>query len=202
VHRLPAYREGLATSLRAAGFRPSEASSTHTLVDACPDGVLLAEVARAPKPVLERLAASTPELRLVALTASAGCDAYRAALRLGFHGAVAEDAQLVDIVGAILDVIRGQVALPLTVARALAGGGPDAQPRFSSEHVLWLRLLAEGRCVASIARTVGYSERQMYRRLRQLYEQLGARGRGEAIERAVAEGLLHLGCGDGDDPVA
>jgi DNA-binding NarL/FixJ family response regulator len=57
-------------------------------------------------------------------------------------------------------------------------------------EVSWLRALASGETVAALGRRLGYSEREMYRRLHRLYTQIGARGRTDALLRAAKSGLL------------
>jgi DNA-binding CsgD family transcriptional regulator len=53
-----------------------------------------------------------------------------------------------------------------------------------------LRHLADSGTVASLARTVGYSEREMYRLLGGVYARLGASNRTEALLLAERWGLL------------
>jgi DNA-binding NarL/FixJ family response regulator len=54
----------------------------------------------------------------------------------------------------------------------------------------WLRRLAAGGTVAGLARDCAYSEREMYRRLSDLYTRLGGRTRTEALLLAERHGLL------------
>jgi DNA-binding CsgD family transcriptional regulator len=58
------------------------------------------------------------------------------------------------------------------------------------EEVTWLRSLAAGETVAELSLRLGYSERELYRRLRRLYSKMGASGRTDALLRAVRWGLL------------
>jgi DNA-binding NarL/FixJ family response regulator len=44
--------------------------------------------------------------------------------------------------------------------------------------------------IQELARQVGFSERETYRRLRQIYSAMGVRGRTEALILASASGLL------------
>jgi DNA-binding NarL/FixJ family response regulator len=54
----------------------------------------------------------------------------------------------------------------------------------------WLRLLADGRTVAEIATTMGYSHRAVHRQLKQMYDRLGVDGKISAIVKAARAGLL------------
>ncbi|HEX8630188.1 MAG TPA: hypothetical protein VF755_18680, partial [Catenuloplanes sp.] len=57
-------------------------------------------------------------------------------------------------------------------------------------EVSWLRALVDGVTVASLARAVGYSQREMYRVLASLYARLGADNRTGALLHADRWGLL------------
>jgi DNA-binding NarL/FixJ family response regulator len=105
------------------------------------------------------------------------------------ESAVARDAALdriVEVVGAALD---RRTVLPTDVARSLARGGQDDEG-IEEEQAGWLRALARGATVEDLAESVGYSERAMYRQLRQLYERLGASNRTEALLQALRRGLI------------
>jgi DNA-binding CsgD family transcriptional regulator len=58
------------------------------------------------------------------------------------------------------------------------------------EELTWLRSLAAGETVTELSLSLGYSERELYRRLRRLYTRMGASGRTDALLRAVRWGLL------------
>ena len=60
----------------------------------------------------------------------------------------------------------------------------------SARDVAWLRALADGVTVSSLARASGYSQREMYRLLAALYARLGADSRTDALLRADRAGLL------------
>jgi DNA-binding NarL/FixJ family response regulator len=91
--------------------------------------------------------------------------------------------------------VNGHTLLPIGVLRALASSaaaGPiatDAQMPAPRETE-WLRQLAEGRSVARLANAAGYSERMMFRLLRELYDRLGVRSRTEALMRARERGWI------------
>ena len=63
-------------------------------------------------------------------------------------------------------------------------------PALGQDERCWLRWLAGGKTVASLAVAACYSEREMYRLLRKLYTRLGASGRTEALLAAQRYGLL------------
>ena len=73
-------------------------------------------------------------------------------------------------------------------ARQLAPLG--ARLVLGARRVDRLQTMAKGRTVAQLARAVGYSEREMFRLLRQLYDRMGVRNRTEALLKAAQCGLL------------
>ncbi|MDQ3641282.1 MAG: hypothetical protein M3450_07420 [Actinomycetota bacterium] len=58
------------------------------------------------------------------------------------------------------------------------------------EEVGWLQTLARGATVARLAGEVGYSEREMFRILSNLYQRMGVVSRTEALVQAAQWGLL------------
>jgi DNA-binding NarL/FixJ family response regulator len=69
--------------------------------------------------------------------------------------------------------------------------GRKTQPvDIGEDGISWLQALASGETVAELSLRLGYSEREMYRRLRRLYSRIGATGRTDALLRASRWGLL------------
>jgi len=130
------------------------------------------------------------DARAVVLVQNPGSDRYRSLFRhcaAALPAGSAED----DIVIAIKAAHRALSCLPTTAARALTGALEERTPALTSNERLWLRALAESVTVASLARSSGYSEREMYRLLGELYRRLGVTTRTEALLRADRLGLLH-----------
>jgi DNA-binding CsgD family transcriptional regulator len=65
------------------------------------------------------------------------------------------------------------------------------------EEQSWLRSMAGGMTVADLAESVGYSERAMFRLLRDLYRRIGVKNRTEALIWASRNSLLSDPTGDG-----
>ena len=95
-----------------------------------------------------------------------------------------------DVVVAVAGAWRALTCLPVAAARALTGGGTAERAALGARDVVWLRALADGVTVGSLARASGYSQREMYRLLAALYARLGADTRTEALLRADRAGLL------------
>ena len=186
IEEAAAYRRGLEEAFVGAGHRVAVEEEDADLV--LVSWRTVADCAR-----LESWAAQAPVLALVAPG-----DAETVAHAL-HHGAVAavewraETGRIVEVAEA---ASRGDALLPSNTARALpnAGGDPHAErPFVDEEEAEWLDALAGGATVVSLADDYGYSERVMFRRLRDLYERLGASNRSEALINAVRFGLLHNG---------
>jgi DNA-binding NarL/FixJ family response regulator len=190
VDRAPAYRRGLELALSEAGYRVehpadmgrwAEAPGVRALVATCRSG------GEARRLALARARGS--DAVAVALLGDASPVAYREVLETGVESAVARDASLdciVDVVGAAVD---RRTVLPTDVARTLARGEEDDHS-IEEQQAEWLRALARGVTVEELAESVGYSERAMYRQLRQIYERLGASNRTEALLQALRRGLI------------
>ncbi|HKG51131.1 MAG TPA: hypothetical protein VKB14_11880 [Actinomycetales bacterium] len=140
---------------------------------------------------VQQLQARVPDVRSVVLLREASATSYARALSR-CTGAVALDAELEDLVQTFAAAARGSAVLPSGVARQLAAGvmPDDAAPALSEQQVGWLRELVNGATVTSLAKSAGYSEREMYRLLSALYGRLGVTTRTEALLRADRWGLL------------
>ena len=93
----------------------------------------------------------------------------------------------------VVAVLRAPPGVSGPAPRGRAGAVPPGHPAAPSLTVVeqaWLRRLATGGTVAGLARSCGYSEREMYRRLSAVYQRLGARTRTEALLLAERIGLL------------
>jgi DNA-binding NarL/FixJ family response regulator len=90
--------------------------------------------------------------------------------------------------------IAGSSLLPTEVVRALASASqevPTGNPTTpSAREIEWLRMLAQGATVAQLANRFDYSERAMFRLLRDLYQRMQVGGRTAALMRAQERGWL------------
>lgn len=112
------------------------------------------------------------------------------ALRAGVTGIITFDDSPDDVLTALQAAARGRVVLPRDVVRALCRPEAAVPPSLTSAEQDWLRRLAAGGTVSGLARSCGFSEREMYRRLSAVYLRLGARTRTEALLLAERFGFL------------
>jgi DNA-binding NarL/FixJ family response regulator len=190
VDRAPAYRRGLELAFSEAGFqvehppdmeRWAEGPGVRALVATCRSG------GDARRLALTR--ARGTDAVAVALLGEDSPTAYREVLETGVESAVARDASLDRILEVVRAALDRTTVLPTHVARTLARG-EEEDDAIEGGQAEWLRALARGTTVDELAESVGYSERAMYRQLRQLYERLGARNRTEALLQALRRGLI------------
>jgi DNA-binding NarL/FixJ family response regulator len=184
----PASRCGIEVALGEAGYvvdRPAdfarwaEGPGARALVVGCSGG----EEARS----IARLRARGRDLVVVALLVDGSANGYREVLETGVDSAVARDAPLERIVEVVGAAVNRRTVLPTDVARGLAVRDDG---RVGDRQARWLRALARGETVEQLADSAGYSERAMYRQLRQLYDALGAGNRTEALLQALRRGLI------------
>jgi DNA-binding NarL/FixJ family response regulator len=132
---------------------------------------------------------------IIAVLDDASLPAYVRALNAGAAAVLPRDATLHAMREVVDAAVRGGSLVPTTVLQALAAGtgsdqavGEPGHP--SSAERDWLRRLAHGESVAKVAAQVGYSERMMFRLLRDLYTKIGVNNRTAALIKARDEGWL------------
>ena len=144
-----------------------------------------------------------PELRCLALLAEP--DDLRTVLVAGAHGAVPRGVDPVELTDVARRILAGdRVVSPGLLPRLFGSNGagpvptsepprddpaPSVAPLTGREREI-LRLLGAGRSNAEIASALFVSSATVKTHLAHIYGKLGARGRYEALGRAVALGLL------------
>jgi DNA-binding NarL/FixJ family response regulator len=144
--------------------------------------------------LLERLCGQTPPPVIVAVLSEAATPNYVRAIMSGANAVMPRDAQPNLVQRVFEEAIEGRCLLPIEVVQALASSSSapveNDLARPSPQEIQWLRQLSQGVTVSRLASTAGYSERAMFRLLRELYRRIGARNRTEALLRASQRGWL------------
>jgi DNA-binding NarL/FixJ family response regulator len=191
--RVPAFAAGLAAILAEGGFEVARPPRPAPWIQQRSTAVAVIAVHAAEDlDQVRSLADEFPELVLVAVLPADEDGWYARALRRGAHAAVAWSSSPLEIVEAVRAARDGRTVLPTAVARSLARSSMD-RPRGTpllAREVHWLRVLAGGGSVVQLARAEGYSQREIFRRLSDVYRRMGARNRHEAIALAGQWGLL------------
>ena len=189
VEPLPAYRRGLAAAFADVGFAVEELAGydeAATDVDAVAFTIDSEEAWAGLAALVE-----VPRAAVVALLADATVTGYRRALRLGLAGTVPREAPTEQIVAVVCAALAGTTLLPCPIARQLAERCGIEQPLpISDSEASWLRAMAEGTTIATLAQAARYSERQMHRLIANLYKRIGAANRQQALVFAARYGIL------------
>jgi DNA-binding NarL/FixJ family response regulator len=191
---LPIYRRGLLELLGDASFEPQNPDELLTWIRAEQRPVvLLSMLSSNDWTLLARLHEIRADTVVIAVLPDTSTRNQVQAILDGAVAAVARDA-LPETMRRVFDAaVAGQSLLPVEVVRALTTSQPpleedEAVP--SPQEIGWLRELALGTTVVRLADRAGYSERAMFRLLRELYLRIGARNRAEALMRAHERGWL------------
>ena len=192
VQMPPIYRYGLSALIRAVGMRCSATASAEELRGALetPGRTVVVLEGGAAAGLSQTRGASRDDLSVVHVVPVVTAVTYADAMRSGATGVVAVDAEPHHAVDVIRAAATGNTLLRAEVARSLCRPTAAPAPQVSVRERVWLRQLGDGATVAGLARSEGYSEREMYRRLSSLYHRLGAGNRTGALVLAERWGLL------------
>ena len=137
-----------------------------------------------------------PHIPVVTVLPELSLDSYAAVVRTGATGAVCEEESPETLALTLQAALAGYGAVPSAILQAMAARipkTPEPGAWVSPEEAGWLQRLAAGATVADLAEDVGYSEREMFRNLRDTYAKLGVRNRTEAIIWATRHSLVEIG---------
>jgi len=191
---LPVFRRGIMATLGEAGFQVEAPEDLRAWIDDeqrtvvlltlqyADDWALLAEVHR-----------RHGEAMVLAIVTDTNASTYVRALSSGAVGVVPRDASPSAVAEAFQAAIRDQSIVPIEVLRALTNSessrpGNDNIP--AGREIEWLHQLADGLTVGQLAALAGYSERMMFRLLRDLYDRLKVKNRTDALMLARERGWL------------
>jgi DNA-binding NarL/FixJ family response regulator len=188
------YRRGLIAVLGDASFEPQTPDELITWIRAEQRPiVLLSLLSSNDWTLLARLHEIRDDTMVIAVLPDTSTRNHVQAIVDGAVAAVARDA-VPETMRRVFDAaVAGQSVLPVEVVRALTTSQPlpeEDETVPSPKEIGWLRELALGTTVVRLADRAGYSERAMFRLLRQLYLRIGVRNRTEALMRAHERGWL------------
>jgi NarL family two-component system response regulator LiaR len=189
-----------------------------TIVGAAADGVEVVELAQALQPdvilldllmprqngteAISEIKTSNPEARILVLTSFVDDDKLFAAIQAGALGYVLKDSPPQLLMQAIRAVYRGEVFLPLAVARKLQdeaghatadhGTLPSPSSPLTGQEMKVLRLLAKGLSNHDIAEALMISERTVGLYVGNILRKLHVTNRTQAALHALREGWASL----------
>ena len=199
----PAFRMGLRLLLQDSGLDVvAEAADGLTAVDAVvatrPDVALLdlQMPGLTGVEVTKRLQEVAPETRVLVLTMIEADETVLAAIRAGAWGYLLKGAGQEEIERAVRSVADGQVVYGAGIAErvmaffsARSGSAVTPFPQLSEREREVLRLAAEGRANADIARRLFLSEKTVRNHVSSIFTKLGVTDRASAVARARDAGL-------------
>jgi DNA-binding NarL/FixJ family response regulator len=191
---LPMFRRGVADVMQDSGYDVE--SPEDLLAWIAPGGdravVLLTLLRPADWTLLVTLRESRSAVTLIAVIENGDLALSVRALGSGAVGVMAREADFETVRDVLAAAISGRSVLPVEVVRALTATGHVQRPdRIPPEtEISWIRQLMQGLTVARLAERAGYSERMMFRLLRDLYQRWGVANRTEAIIHARDNGWL------------
>lgn len=190
---LPLFRRGVSDALRSDDILVEAPADIWKWVSQGGQRVIvLTLVSPADWSLLEQL---SPQSLVIAVLEVQTVASSIKALRLGAESVIARNATAMMMRRALEAVLEGDAVVPRSVIKALISSSPVSEsrgPRISENQVRWVRALASGATVAHLANEEGYSEREMYRLLKKLYDRLGVATRTEALIRANTYGWLDV----------
>jgi DNA-binding NarL/FixJ family response regulator len=151
---------------------------------------------------LRRIAAASPEARIVVLTASTDKADVIKALEAGACGYILKDTQADELVGGIRQVAGSHVVLSRAAMQTLvasAGSGDHTKdglqtavrrPELTRREMDVLRLVVDGQDNATIGLQLSISRHTVKQHVTNIFEKLGVRTRVEAAVYAVRAGLF------------
>jgi DNA-binding NarL/FixJ family response regulator len=190
---LPVYQRGLMATLGEAGFDSEAPDDLRTWIrqehrrvvlltlDVPSDWALLAELRH-----------TRSDLVVVAVLTDVSVQSYVRAILAGAVTAIPRDASPKAVRRVFEEAVEGFSVLPVEVVQALAAPHQrvESGPTPAAHELDWLRELAGGATVTQLAERSGYSERAMFRLLRDLYQRLEVSSRTEALILAQQRGWL------------
>lgn len=141
---------------------------------------------------IPRLAASTPEARILILTAYDTDERVLGALKAGARGYLLKGAAGREIAQAIRAVHAGESYLASRVAAKVLTQvrAPRRSTSLSARERTVVRLVADGLSSKQIARRLSITERTVKFHISSIMNKLGADNRAQAVAKAAERGLL------------
>ncbi len=189
----PVYVTGLADALRSSDYDIESVTDVESWLNGNSGQILLLMVSKPEDlDLVVDLREGSPDAAVVTLLDPVTADRVAASLRAGATGSVGLFSSSAEVVLAIEAANDKKVVIPTGMARSMMKSSlSNIDLRMLSEiDAEYLRALAHGEKVASLASRFNYSEREMYRRLRRLYNRMSVSGRTEALLLAARWGVI------------
>lgn len=190
---LPVYRCGMITSIGHSAFSPTAPEDLLTWILREPRNVVFLTLeSQSDWRLLTELLQARSDVVVVAVLTDISTPTYVRAISAGAATAVSRDAPPEQMKRVFDEAVSGMSLLPMRVVRALRNSEELAEEPnvLTTREIEWLRELSYGTTVSQLAEKSGYSERAMFRLLRDLYERMKVKSRMEALVHAHQAGWL------------
>lgn len=188
----PVYVIGLAGLTESSGYVVETVEDPQEWVIGQTHPILLMSIRFASDlEVVSELRSLAPDCVLVTLIDQFAFESVRESLIAGASGTVSLDADVREITMALEAAVHRHSVIPTDFAYRMASQ-TRARPRppLQESELTWLQSLARSATVADLGESAGYSEREMYRRLKAIYRKMGVRSRTEALLKASRLGWI------------
>lgn len=187
----PLYVQGLTAISNDSGYRFEPVSDPTAWVARHEQSAVLVGVRDGHDlDIVVELVDEDPDSVVVTVVDDYDIGTVRKSLDAGAAGAVSRDAAIADVVLALNAAVIKSTVIPTALARRLAAETVKESPSLDEHELDWLQSIARNTTVAGLGRNVGYSEREMHRRLRAVYAKMGVHNRTEALLKASRLGWI------------
>lgn len=190
----PMWKRGVSAVLADAGYRAVEYPDlSEWRPGSGGRAVLLHVTAASDLAPLSDLTDAHPHIPVVVVAPELGVAEFAASVRAGALSAISADETVEMLLAVLEHAIAGRASAAPSIMRALSmriAAGFGEALSIDDGSVAWIRSLAAGSTVSQLAFDAGFSEREMFRLLGELYVRIGVRNRTEAIVWASRHGLL------------
>ena len=209
VDAWPMIRIGLARVLGSCGVRtvaeaPGASEALGYLRTANVELLVIGDHSGVTTDVVRQALGMSETVRVLVLLSTVSPDELRALLAAGVSGVVSRGVGPDELGEAVSRVLSGERVVAPTLLPLLFEGGPiadpedeparggpsAARPTLTAKEREVTRLLAGGASNAAIADALFVSEATVKTHLSHIYAKLGAKGRHEAVARAVSLGIV------------
>lgn len=189
----PVYALGLAGSLPNDRFSIEVAAKPSAWLEEHSDAALVLGVHDdSDFEILVDLVSAAANLIVITVVDGLNAAALRNSLAAGATSVIDINAVPAEVSVTLDAALLHQTVVPASLARDITQHDPNARPTpdLTDDELTMLRSLVSGATVAELGRSVGYSDREIYRRLRKVYRKLGVQCRVDALVKASRWGLL------------
>ena len=190
----PMWRRGVTSVLADAGYLAVEHPGLSEWRPGRSGRALLLYVAAASDLLpLSEFAEAHPHIPVIVVAPELGVAEFAASVKAGAISAISADEPGELLLATLEHAIAGRASAAVSIVRALSmriAAGFGEALSIDAVSIARLKSLAAGSTVSQMASETGFSEREMFRLLGELYSRIGVANRTEAIVWASRHGLL------------